>query len=181
MKTLKAALLLALLSASAARADEASLANVHRGNFLIGTDIGGNVTQTFGPNSLGSTNIGARVPFQYFFWDRLAIGAVVGTAWSFGSGIDTTELTFGPVVTYFLEGSDKLRYFGSVSLVESWDFAWGSQFDNLSSSSGILGLAGGLQYFVAPNFAAGPSLQFRRPLGVNAGALSVGLTLGIYL
>jgi hypothetical protein len=153
MKNLYILMVVAFIKVSPAAAEESEWLEkkIHKGDWNLGG--GGSLAY----DSFNGLNGSASISAQYFFWDRLSLGAVGNYRWNNrlnGGGI-------GPKGTYYFYETEKKAFYISQNLNFSW-----YDFDAVgaSPSSSVQVLTGqssiGFEHFFAPNISFGPEIRY---------------------
>ncbi len=150
-------------------ADPTTLANIHRGNIVVGGGV------FFGQSSRGKTttsNFDLGLTTLYFVVDHLAVGLL--TDLEKESDEDLVAL-LGPAAQYTFWQKDALTGYFQMSYQKGLTDA---------TISGRIDLKLGAQYFITPSVAAGPYMSYARVIGRRSSdydRYTFGAALGIYL
>lgn len=158
-----------LSAAELPTADSTTLANIHKGNILVGGGL------VFSQSSRGKTttsNLDLGLSTLYFIVDRLALG-VVGDLVKEADG-DTVAL-IGPSAQYTYWQKDSLTSYLQLSYQKGLTDV---------TIDGRIETKLGAQYFITSSVAAGPYINYTRVFGRRSAdydRYTFGAALGIYL
>jgi hypothetical protein len=160
---------MASVDASTPESDaSSSSANIQSGNWNAGGNL--SFTQDY-QGGLNETSYSASVNSEYFLINRLALGMVVGFE---AREERKTSANLGPSATFFFWNEGKIASFvGGAFQVGLTEGSWRS----------IAQANLGLEYFLVPTVALGPSVYINHYNGKfnSAQRLGVSLNLGVYL
>lgn len=169
--------LLVISSTHFARA-ESEFGNIHKGNIYTGGTL--NYSTYYPSGTSGSiSQLQLTTPFEYFIVDHFSLGASIYWNHTFPSGLvaNANDYAIGPSATYHFWVQDHW----TASLSEIFrinSFSFSSYYFSLNS---VLGL----NYFLTPSVALGPSVNYRHRFGrnevISADTLTIGANFLIFL
>ena len=118
-----------------------------------------------------ATEINTSIAAKYFLIDRVGLGLSFGLS---SGGNEDTVASFGPTASYFFWQSEKL----TSRLDLGFRFGLTDATVNSFIQTGL-----GLDYFILPSVAAGPTLFFNHYMGSrrNYNIYGIALQLGVFI
>ena len=196
-KNLKNAMLLTI--AMALGVVGISNAQLSKGDYMLGVDLGSGLTSTgsnglfgfnFGLNKDAGFNVGIAPKVGYFVSDNFLIGAVVNLGYVKSPGTISNESTIYGVQAlsrYYLspgeKGVDSMLKNGRFFLEANAGFAGSNVKDGPTTNGFALGFGPGYSYFITDNVALETSVKYNGLVGGGNTTYqhSLGLNLGLQI